>query len=88
MAERMLIDMVRYWGVVRFMVVWLEIQEYVTVAESKIQGLSTEIQWLFVTGSCIIFFVCFCFGFCTPLNCGAEATFLVVCDEDEDTARR
>jgi hypothetical protein len=25
MAERMMIDMVRYWGVVRFMVVWLEI---------------------------------------------------------------
>jgi hypothetical protein len=25
MAERMMIDMVQYWGVVRFMVVWLEI---------------------------------------------------------------
>ncbi len=65
MAERMMIDMVRYWGVVCFMVVWLEIQEYETVAESKIQGLSTGIRWFFVTGSCIIIilFVCFCFGF-------------------------
>ncbi len=36
MVERTMIDMVRYWGVVRFMVVWLEIQGYVTVAESII----------------------------------------------------
>ncbi len=87
MAERMMIDMVQYWGVVRFMVVWLEIQEYVTVAESKNQGLSAGIQWLFVTGSCIIFVFLFLFLFCTPLNRGAGATFLVVCDEDDDTAR-
>jgi hypothetical protein len=33
-------------GVVRFMVVWLEILEYVTVAESKILGLSIGIRWL------------------------------------------
>ena len=30
------------------------------------------------------FFVClFLFWFCTPLNHGAVATFLVVCDKDE-----
>jgi hypothetical protein len=43
MAKRMMIVMV---GVVRFMVVWLEILEYVTVAESKILGLSIGIRWL------------------------------------------
>jgi len=45
----------------------------------------------FVTGSVPCAQFCYCFVvliFCTPLNRGAGAIFLVVCDNDERTARR
>ena len=37
---------------------------------------------------CPVLLLFCCFNFCTPLNRGAGAIFLVVCDNDERTARR
>ena len=44
----------------------------------------------YATGSvsCAQFCYCFVVLFCTPLNRGAGAIFLVVCDDDERTTRR